>query len=213
MPVMGLGTLFHKDANAITNAINNVGYRNIDTATITMNEAQVGKGIEQAIATGSVAREDIFLATKIWHNQYHDPETALRKSLKALKTDYVDMYYLHWPNNFFSGSQVPMHVLWARLEGLVDKGLCNGLAVSNFNTQLLADILTYARHKPLANQICLNPACAQTDLGKFLVDHDITPVAYSPLGRLGSKMGPKGDNLTEKPIVQEMATKYSRSEA
>lgn len=131
---MGLGTLFHKDANAVANAITNVGYRNIDTATITMNEAQVGQGIEQAIASGSVRRDDIFLATKIWHNSYIDPETALRKSLKALKTDYVDMYYLHWPNNFFSEPKVPMHVLWARLEGLVDKGLCRGLAVSNFNT-------------------------------------------------------------------------------
>lgn len=160
MPTMGLGTLFHKDAKAVTNAIVNVGYRNIDTATITMNEAQVGKGIEEAIATGAVQRSDIFLATKLWHNGYGDPETNLRKSLKALKTNYVDMYYLHWPNNFFSEPKVPMHVLWARLEGLVDKGLCRGLAVSNFNTQLLADVMTYARHKPVANQICLNPACA-----------------------------------------------------
>ena len=160
MPTMGLGTLFHKDAKAVTNAIVNVGYRNIDTATITMNEAQVGKGIEEAIATGAVQRSDIFLATKLWHNGYGDPETVLRKSLKALKTNYVDMYYLHWPNNFFAEPKVPMHVLWARLEGLVDKGLCRGLAVSNFNTQLLADVMTYARHKPVANQICLNPACA-----------------------------------------------------
>ena len=73
--------------------------------------------------------------------------------------------------------------------------------------------MTYARHKPVANQICLNPAFAQPDLVKFLTDFEIQPVAYSPLGRLGSKMGPKGDNLTEKPIIQQMAAKYGKSEA
>lgn len=201
MPTMGLGTLFHKDPKAIEHAIVNVGYRNIDTATITMNEAQVGKGLEASFASSSVRREDVFLATKLWHNAYRDPETTLRKSLKAMKTDYVDLYYLHWPNNFFTEPKVPMHVLWARLEGLVDKGLAKGIGVSNFNTQLLSDIMTYARHKPVCNQICLNPSCAQPDLVKFLVDHDITPVAYSPLGRLGSKMGPKGDDLTQKPLI------------
>ena len=112
MPSMGLGTLFHKDPKAIEHAITNVGYRNIDTATITMNEAQVGKGIEASIASGAVRREDVFLATKLWHNSYRDPETTLRKSLKSLKTDYVDLYYLHWPNNFFTEPKVPMHVLW-----------------------------------------------------------------------------------------------------
>ena len=112
MPTMGLGTLFHKDPKAIEHAITNVGYRNIDTATITMNEAQVGKGIEASIASGAVRREDVFLATKLWHNSYRDPETTLRKSLKSLKTDYVDLYYLHWPNNFFTEPKVPMHVLW-----------------------------------------------------------------------------------------------------
>ena len=54
MPIMGLGTLFHKDAKAVTHAIANIGYRNIDTATITMNENSVGKGIKDAIATGAV---------------------------------------------------------------------------------------------------------------------------------------------------------------
>ena len=130
--------------------------------------------------------------------------------MKALKTDYVDLYYLHWPNNFFAEPKVPMHVLWARLEGLVDKGLAKGIGVSNFNTQLLSDIMCYARHKPICNQVNLNPACAQPDLVRFLLDHQIMPVAYSPLGRLGSKMGPKGDDLTQKPLIQELAAKYQR---
>ena len=111
----------------------------------------MGQGLAKSIESGKVKRDEVFLATKIWHNSYQDPETALRKSLKALKTDYVDLYYLHWPNNFFAEPKVPMHVLWARLEGLVDKGLAKGIGVSNFNTQLLSDIMCYARHKPICN--------------------------------------------------------------
>ena len=99
-----------------------------------MNEKQVGEGVKAAIEDGSVKRDELFLATKIWHNAYADPETALRKSLKTMQIDYVDLYYVHWPNNFVSGADVPMHVLWKRMEGLVDRGLCKGIGLSNFNT-------------------------------------------------------------------------------
>lgn len=81
-----------------------------------------------------VKREDLFVATKLWHTGYFDPESQLRKSLKALEMDYVDIYYIHWPNNYFCDRPLPMHVLWQRMEGLVDKGLCRGIGVSNFNT-------------------------------------------------------------------------------
>lgn len=149
---MGLGTLFQNKAQTIETAISKVGYRNIDTATITMNEKQVGQGIAKSIESGGVTRDDLFVATKLWHNAYSDPETALRKSLDTMNLSYVDIYYIHWPNNFFNSSQqIPMHVLWNRMEGLVDKGLCKGIGLSNFNTQLTADILTYARHMPLVN--------------------------------------------------------------
>jgi diketogulonate reductase-like aldo/keto reductase len=105
-----------------------------------------------------------------------------------------------------------MHTLWERMESLVDMDLAKGVGVSNFNTQLLADILTYARRLPIVNQVCLNPVCAQADLVKFLIDHEIAPIAYSPLGRLGSKKGPTTENLTELPLIKELAAKYSVSE-
>ena len=97
MPQMGLGTLFLKDAKSIEHAITKVGYRHIDTASITMNEKEVG----QAIKASGVPREDMFVTTKLWHSQYADPEAALRKSLKQLDMEYVDMFVVHWPANLF----------------------------------------------------------------------------------------------------------------
>jgi len=98
-----------------------------------------------------VTRSDLFVTTKIWHNQYFDPETALRRSLKTMGLDYIDTYYIHWPNNFFAETPVPMHILYKRMESLVDRGLAKSIGLSNFNVQLTADILTYAEHKPVCN--------------------------------------------------------------
>jgi hypothetical protein len=212
MPQMGLGTLFLKDAKAIEHAITKVGYRHIDTASITMNEKEVGIAVNNAIATGGLTRDELFVTTKIWHNQYSDPEAALKKSLAAMKLDAVDMYVIHWPNNHFSKPQVPMHMLWQDMERLIDLGLTHSIGLSNFNTQLTADLLTYARHKPVYNQVQMNPYNTQTDAVAFMLAHGVTPVASSPLGRMGSKMGPKGaTTVTDEPIIKEIAAKHGKS--
>ena len=112
MPALGLGTGFLKDQKAFYNAIIDYGYRHIDTSTYTGNEKEVGAAVKQAIATGKVKRSDLFIATKIWHNSYHDPETALRKALDIMELEEVDIYYVHWPNNFFSERKIPMYLLW-----------------------------------------------------------------------------------------------------
>jgi len=112
MPVMGLGTLFMKDSKVIENSILKAGYRNIDTATIAMNEKEIGVGLKAAMDSREVRRDDLFVSAKLWHKSYYDPETQLRKSLQALQLDYVDVYYIHWPNNFFTDRPLPMHILW-----------------------------------------------------------------------------------------------------
>jgi len=202
MPQMGLGTLFLKDVKAIEHAITKVGYRHIDTASITMNEKEVGTAVNNAIDHGGLTRDELFVTTKIWHNQYQDPEAALKKSLSQLKLDSVDMYVIHWPNNFFSNPQVPMHMLWQDMERLVDQGLTQSIGLSNFNIQLTADLLTYARHKPVYNQVQINPYNTQADAVAFMLANNIAPVASSPLGRLASKMGPKGtSDVTKEAVV------------
>ena len=107
-----------------------------------------------SISKGAVKREDLFITSKLWHTDYQDPEAALRKSLEKLNLPHIDMYLIHWPLNYLGGEvKVPMHKLWASMESLVDKGLTKAIGVSNFNLQLLGDMLTYARIRPACNQI------------------------------------------------------------
>ncbi len=94
----------------------------------------------------------MFITTKIWHSQYADPEKELRAQLTDLKLDYVDLYLIHWPAGYFSQTgRKPLHILWRELESLVDKGLTKSLGLSNFNIQMISDLLCYAKHKPVCN--------------------------------------------------------------
>lgn len=151
MPSVGLGTYLIKDVDILEKAITEAGYRALDTASMYQNEEFVGEAVQRAIASGAVKREDIFIVTKLWHTDYADPEAALRSSLAKLKTDYIDCFLIHWPNNLDSDSKKPFHILWAELEQLVAKGLTKSLGVSNFNVQLLSDLLCYAKVKPVCN--------------------------------------------------------------
>jgi diketogulonate reductase-like aldo/keto reductase len=113
-------------------------------------------------------RDELFVGTKLWQDDYADPEAALRLSLKKLRLDYVDLYMIHWPHNGVGPVKVPMHKLWPMMESLVAKGLTKSIGVSNFNIQLLADMLTYCKIRPAVNQIQLYPECAQTELCSWL---------------------------------------------
>lgn len=100
-----------------------------------------------------------------------------------------------------------MHILWAKMEALVEKGLTKSIGVSNFNLQLLSDLLTYAKIKPTVNQIQIYPQCAQPELVKWLFDNQIMPVAYSPCGRPIRF----GDDCVKHPLMLEIADKYACS--
>ena len=180
----------------------------MDTASFYNNEEVVGQAIQTCISEGVCRREDLYITTKMWHWEYEDPEAALRASLGRLQLEYVDMYLCHWPNNGFSSPPVPMHVLWPRVEALQQKGLTKAVGVSNFNVQLLADMLTYCTLKPACNQVQLHPKCCQADLLRFLFDKGILPVGYSPLGKLGLSSG--AANIVDDPLVVSMAEKYSK---
>lgn len=100
------------------------------------------------------------------------------------------------------------------MESLVDLGLTSGIGFSNFNIQLAADVMTYARHMPLYNQLQLNPYNTQTDSVCFMKANEIAVVASSPLGRLGSKVGPKGtSDITKEPIITEIAARHGKTPA
>lgn len=112
MPVLGFGTSSIVDPESFYTAIK-VGYRHFDTATKYKNEEFIGEALERSIQEGLVTRSELFITTKLWHDDYSDPEAALRLSLKKLKVDSVDLYLIHWPMNGHTAPKVPMHVLWA----------------------------------------------------------------------------------------------------
>ena len=156
MPRIGFGTSRIVEPAQVESAIK-VGYRHLDTASFYKNEEVVGQAIKTCIEQGIVTREDLFVTTKLWHNEYQDPEAAIRRSCAKLGLDYVDMYLMHWPNNGFTDPKVPLHVLWPKIEALKTQGLTKAIGVSNFNVQLLADLLTYCSVKPACNQIQIFP--------------------------------------------------------
>lgn len=113
--------------------------------------------MKQALSTGLLKREDLFIITKVWIDEVEDVEGACRRSLARLgDLDYVDLYLLHWPiavrevkkeegGIAYEKIKMPIHKIWPQLEGLVDKGLAKSIGVSNFNVQSLWDLSTYAR--------------------------------------------------------------------
>jgi len=147
----------------VKRAILEYGYRHIDTAKCYNNEEEIGEALQEVMAAG-VPREELYITTKLWHDDYDNVEAACRESLRKLKLDYVDLYLVHWVRpiiNFesdnFELSGPPKHVLWQRMEALVDAGLTKSIGVSNCIINMLADMLAYARIKPVVNQVEMHP--------------------------------------------------------
>lgn len=132
------------------NALMIEGYKHIDTASIYNNEEVVGQALLESFRYGK-RRKDLFVTTKIWHTEYDDVQDALEYSLKKLNLNYVDLYLVHWPMGYYSEPKKPMHVLWREMEALVDKGLTGSIGISNFNAQMIWDLLSYCRIKPVVN--------------------------------------------------------------
>ena len=173
MPSVGFGTWKIPQPECediVYKAIKN-GYRCIDEADVYCNQKEAGLGINKAISEGIVSREDIWVTSKLW-NTYHRKEhvmPACKKTLKDLGLDYVDLYLIHFPiaskyydmdkfqaDNFSMGGSkvieedhgVTIRETWMAMEELVKAGLVKNIGVSNFNIQLIRDILTYCTIKP-----------------------------------------------------------------
>lgn len=219
MPVIGLGTSSFTDnevEDVFVRAITEIGYRHIDTASFYKNEEQIGRALKKVFDKG-IKRESLFITTKCWNEEKGDPRKALKASLDRLGLDYVDMYLFHWPANYImvdgnaKTMKWPLSKTWEVMEQLVDEGLTKNIGLSNYNCQLIYDLLTYCRIRPACNQIELNPYLRQKHLTKWLNQENIIPVAYCPLGNPGTL-----DNdipSTKHQIILELAQKYNKSPA
>jgi 2,5-diketo-D-gluconate reductase A len=191
MPRLGLGT-WRLSGQACEEAVRHaldVGYRHIDTAAMYGNEEAVGAGIRAA----DVAREDVFVTTKLTGRDHSRPAEAARESLDRLGVDYVDCYLIHWP----AGSGADIDV-WRALEGLYRDGLLRAIGVSNYSSAQLEELVDEAEIPPAVNQIELNPFVRQRDVERFCLDRGVAIQAYQPLGR-GSRFDhPEIESLTHK---------------
>ena len=201
MPLCGLGTYAGENLDKLIYDSIKSGIRLIDTARYYENEEAIGKGIKKALDDKIVERKDLFIITKIWSTDYGKIEETIKTQLKDLQVDYVDLYLAHWPINIIYSEKdgkkdvtfYSWHKLWPQFESLVDNGYAKSIGISNFNVQLISDILSYARIKPAVNEFELNPYLPQIGLVDFCNKYDIKIIAYNSLV-LGMKILSKSNN-------------------
>jgi 2,5-diketo-D-gluconate reductase A len=202
IPQLGFGVFLIKPPQteaAVTHALQ-AGYRHIDTAQMYGNEAEVGR----AIGKSGLSRAEVFVTTKL-NNGAHRPDDARHAfdgSLKALGTDYVDLFLIHWPlPTRYDGDFVST---WRTLEEFYADGRARSIGVSNFQPHHLRRIHTEGEITPAVDQIEVNPYLTQDDVRQFCAEHQIAVEAWSPLGR---------GNVLSDPTVDDIARKYGKTPA
>ena len=175
MPLIGFGTwkLRHARArDAVLSALA-VGYRHIDTATMYANEAEIG----QALADSAVDRAHVFLTTKIRPTDAGKARAIIRQSLKALGTDYLDLWLVHWPPSRRGDS----HQLWNELLEIQADGLARDVGVSNYSLTEIDDLARSSGHAPAVNQIDWGPTLYDERVLAGHAAHGIAVEGYSAL--------------------------------
>ncbi|WP_375383729.1 aldo/keto reductase [uncultured Microbacterium sp.] len=154
-----------------------VGYRHIDTAAIYGNEEGVGAAIEKS----GIPRHEIFLTTKLWNDRHEgdEPRAALGESLEKLRTDFVDLYLIHWPT---PARDNYLHA-WEKLIELRDATLARSIGVSNFLVPHLEKIVASTGVIPAVDQIELHPAYQRRDIAEWAAAHGVAIEAWGPLGQ------------------------------
>ena len=174
-----------------------VGYHAIDTAQSYFNEAEVG----EAIAESGIDRKEIFLTTKVWieHYGYEQAKESVLQSMEKLKTDYIDLVLLHQPFADYYGA-------YRALEDLYEEGKLRAIGVSNFYPDRLVDIASFARIKPMVNQIETHPLNQQIEAHEWLKKYGVIHEAWAPFGE-------GRGNMFTNPVLQEIGKKYDKTVA
>lgn len=232
MPVLGMGT-FGSDtysaaeiATAVLGAAE-FGQRAFDCAAVYANEKEIG-GTLKHILSGGVAREELFITSKVWNDMHGDGDVikSCRQSLADLGLEYLDLYLVHWPFPNFHPPGCTVEArspdarpyihenymkTWAQMEQLVDMGLVKSIGTSNMTIPKLDLLLRDCRIKPVVNEMECHPHFQQPELFDYLVAHDIQPIGYCPVGSPGRPERDRTVNDTvdiEDPVIVDIAAKY-----
>jgi alcohol dehydrogenase (NADP+) len=226
MPALGFGTLIPDPAVTITATRDalEAGFRHFDCAERYGNEREVGRALQAGLAAGGIAREDIFVTTKLW-NSNHRPERvepAFEASLERLGLKYLDLYLIHTPFAFQPGDDqdprdqsgnviydrgVTLLDTWKAMETLVDHGKCRAIGLSDISHEDVKPIYESARIKPAAVQVESHPYLPETELLEFCKETGVVFLAFAPLGH-GMKPGPLED-----PVILAVAARVGKTPA
>ena len=230
IPCIGMGT-FGSDkftpaqvSAAVAGAIR-AGYRLFDCASVYGNEDLIGKVFEQAINEGTVSREELIITSKVWNDMHGRGDVLLScaKSLRDLRLDYLDFYFVHWPfpnyhapfcdgdsrnpdSRPFSADEFIS--TWRQMERLYDMGLVRNLGMSSMTIPKLEAVLPLCRVKPAVVELELHPCFQQQELFDYVVSKGIQPIGFCPVG---SPARPERDTTpddvadTQVPEVVEIA--------
>lgn len=174
-----------------------VGYRHIDTAQSYFNEEEVGSAIEKS----GIPRSDIFLTTKVWveHYGYEETKASVYESMRKLKTNYLDLVLLHQPFADVYGA-------WRALEDMYADGKLRAIGVSNFYPDRVVDICSFARIKPMVNQVETHPFNQQVEAQKWMEKYGVQIEAWAPFGE-------GRGNMFANETIARIAARYGKSVA
>lgn len=226
MPAIGFGTLIPDAATTLsaTRDALEAGFRHFDCAERYRNEREVGEALHAGLAANGIARESIFVTTKLW-NSNHRPERvgqAFDASLERLRLDYLDLYLMHTPFAFKPGEDqdprdaagnviyddgVTLLDTWQAMEALVDAGRCRAIGLSDIGLEELRPLCEAARIKPASVQVESHPYLPETELLEFCNEQGIVFLAFAPLGH-GIRPGPLED-----PVVLQVASSTGKTPA
>ncbi len=209
IPVIGFGTYkstIDEGFRVISDAIK-AGYRHLDTAALYENEEEVG----QALSESGISRSEFFITSKLRRNclGYDNTKREFEESLKKLKTDYLDLYLIHWPRSDYGRDDFDDwkeldRESWRAMEELVKDGKIRAIGVSNFLPHHLDNLLETAEIVPAVNQLELHPGYLQEEAVEYSRKKGIEIEAWSPMGRA---------RLADDPLLKKIAAKYEMSVA
>ncbi|MEK4516284.1 aldo/keto reductase [Paenibacillus sp. FSL H8-0122] len=197
MPWFGLGVFKVQEGQEVIDSVKaaiKAGYRSIDTASVYGNE----EGVGQAIRESGVAREELFITTKVWNTEqgYDSTLAAFDQSLSKLGLDYADLYLVHWP------IRAKYKDTWRALEKLYADGKVRAIGVSNFQIDHLEDLLAEATVKPMVNQVELHPLLNQQELREYCKAQGIQIEAWAPLAQ---------GHLLENEVLADIAARHNKT--